>query len=85
MKVDADEIQTKEADDRGRVYFGTDMARKKITFAILEVKDDTMNDNDSDATIECPDCGSNAFGIEDIGAGQNRIYCEECDFTHQVG
>lgn len=40
MKVEADEIHTKQADDRGRVYFGTDMARKKITYAVLEVEEE---------------------------------------------
>lgn len=39
MQVEADELLTKETDDRGRIYLGTEKANKKITVAILEVKD----------------------------------------------
>lgn len=40
MKVEVDEIHTKNADDRGRLYVGTDKANKKVTYAILEVEDE---------------------------------------------
>jgi len=39
MQVEAKELLTKETDDRGRLYLGTEKADKKITVAILEVED----------------------------------------------
>jgi hypothetical protein len=40
MKVDADELQTSETDDRGRVYLGTEYANKRVTVAVVEVNED---------------------------------------------
>lgn len=40
MQVEAKELLTKETDDRGRLYLGTDKADKKITVAILEIEDE---------------------------------------------
>lgn len=39
MQVEAQELLTKETDDRGRVYLGTDKANKKVTLAVLEVEE----------------------------------------------
>ncbi|MDG5776558.1 hypothetical protein VB773_22740 [Haloarculaceae archaeon H-GB2-1] len=38
MKVDADELQTNETDDRGRIYLGTEYANKRVTVAVVEVE-----------------------------------------------
>lgn len=38
MKVEAKELMTKETDDRGRVYLGTDKANRKVTIAVLDVE-----------------------------------------------
>lgn len=40
MRIDADEIQTNETDDRGRIYLGTEYANKRVTVAIVEVESD---------------------------------------------
>ncbi|XGI82727.1 hypothetical protein ACEU6E_05425 [Halorutilales archaeon Cl-col2-1] len=40
MEVDADELQTNETDDRGRLYLGTEYANKRVTVAIVEVESD---------------------------------------------
>lgn len=39
MNIESDDIRTKEADDRGRLYLGTEYANKRITVAVVEVKD----------------------------------------------
>lgn len=40
VNVDADELQTGETDDRGRVYLGTEYANKRVTVAVVEVQED---------------------------------------------
>jgi len=40
MKVDAQDLQTNETDDRGRVYLGTEYANKRVTVAVVEVESD---------------------------------------------
>lgn len=40
MRVDADDLRTKETDDRGRIYLGTEYANKRVTVAIVEVDSD---------------------------------------------
>lgn len=38
MRVDADEFRTKETDDRGRIYLGTEYANKRVTVAVIDVE-----------------------------------------------
>jgi hypothetical protein len=38
VNVDADDLQTNETDDRGRVYLGTEYANKRVTVAVVEVE-----------------------------------------------
>ncbi|WP_436933899.1 hypothetical protein [Halovenus marina] len=38
MKIDADEFQTNETDDRGRIYLGTEYANKRVTVAIVDIE-----------------------------------------------
>ncbi|QSG05121.1 hypothetical protein [Halapricum desulfuricans] len=40
MKIEADELQTNETDDRGRIYLGTEYANKRVTVAVVEVEND---------------------------------------------
>jgi len=46
MKVDTDELQTRETDDRGRVYLGTEYANKRVTVAVVEVKSDLPDEEE---------------------------------------
>lgn len=46
MNVESDDIRTKEADDRGRLYLGTEYANKRITVAIVEIEDDRPTDDE---------------------------------------
>ncbi|WP_330630251.1 hypothetical protein [Halocatena halophila] len=46
MNVEVDDIRTKEADDRGRLYLGTEYANKRITVAIVEVAEDQPNEDE---------------------------------------
>ncbi|AGB16191.1 hypothetical protein Halru_1584 [Halovivax ruber XH-70] len=39
-KVDAQDLQTNETDDRGRIYLGTEYANKRVTVAVVEVEND---------------------------------------------
>jgi len=40
MKIDVDELQTNETDDRGRIYLGTEYANKRVTVAVVDVETD---------------------------------------------
>jgi len=40
MKVDAEDLRTKETDERGRIYLGTEYANKRVTVAVVEVETD---------------------------------------------
>ena len=45
MKIDAEDLQTNETDDRGRIYLGTEYANKRVTVAVVEVE---SNEPDED-------------------------------------
>ncbi|WP_276279892.1 hypothetical protein [Halorussus caseinilyticus] len=45
-KVDADELQTNETDDRGRMYLGTEYANKRVTVAVVEVESDRPDEDE---------------------------------------
>lgn len=40
MDEPAEELQTNETDDRGRIYLGTEYAHKRVTVAIVDVESD---------------------------------------------
>ena len=46
MKVDAQDLQTNETDDRGRVYLGTEYANKRVTVAVVEVESDQPDEDE---------------------------------------
>jgi uncharacterized protein (UPF0276 family) len=46
MKVDTHDIRTKETDDWGRLYLGTEYANKRITVAVVEVEDERPNEDE---------------------------------------
>lgn len=46
MKVDAEELQTNETDDRGRLYLGTEYANKRVTVAVVEVEPDRPDEDE---------------------------------------
>lgn len=70
MKVDADDLATKETDDRGRVYLGTEYANKRVTVAVVEVESDGPDDEElaaayrdaSESAAELTDEWSDASG-----------------------
>jgi len=46
MNVDADDIQTNETDDRGRIYLGTEYANKQVTVAVVDVETDRPDEDE---------------------------------------
>ena len=46
MKVDATDLCTKETDDRGRIYLGTEYANKRVTVAVVEVESDQPSEDE---------------------------------------
>jgi len=46
MRIDADELQTNETDDRGRLYLGTEYANKRVTVAIVDVETDRPEEDE---------------------------------------
>ncbi|WP_336135363.1 hypothetical protein [Natronomonas amylolytica] len=45
-KVEAEDLQTRETDDRGRVYLGTEYANKRVTVAVVEVDSDCPDEDE---------------------------------------
>ncbi|WP_135853429.1 hypothetical protein [Halorussus salinus] len=46
MKVDANDFQTSETDDRGRIYLGTEYANKRVTVAVVEVESNRPDEDE---------------------------------------
>ena len=40
MNIESDDIRTEEADDRGRLYLGTEYANKRVTGAVVAVENE---------------------------------------------
>jgi hypothetical protein len=45
-KVEAEDLRTKETDDRGRIYLGTEYANKRVTVAVVEVASDRPDEDE---------------------------------------
>ena len=45
-KVDAQDLQTGETDDRGRIYLGTEYANRRVTVAVVEVESDRPDEDE---------------------------------------
>ncbi len=45
-KVDAQDLQTNETDDRGRIYLGTEYANKRVTVAVVDVEPDRPDEDE---------------------------------------
>lgn len=45
-KVEANDIRTKEADDWGRLYLGTEYANKRVTVAVVEIETDRPSEDE---------------------------------------
>lgn len=45
-KVDAHDLQTRETDDRGRIYLGTKYANKRVTVAVVEVEANRVDEHE---------------------------------------
>ena len=46
MEIETDDIRTKEADDRGRLYLGTEYANKHVTVAVVDVETDRPDEDE---------------------------------------
>lgn len=46
MEIETDDIRTEEADDRGRLYLGTEYANKRITVAVVDVETDRPDEDE---------------------------------------
>jgi hypothetical protein len=46
MKIESNDIRTKEADDRGRLYLGTEYANKRITVAVVDIEDNHPSEDE---------------------------------------
>jgi hypothetical protein len=44
MNIDAEDFRTKETDDRGRIYLGTDYANRRVTVAVIDAESDPEDD-----------------------------------------
>lgn len=66
MDVEAEDVQTRVTDDRGRVYLGTEYANKRVTVAIVEVEQ------------TLPDEGEFAAAYRDASESAERL-AEEWD------
>jgi hypothetical protein len=67
MKVDAEDLRTKETDDRGRVYLGTEYANKRVTVAVVEVESDRPDEDELAAAYRA--ASDSAAGLADEWSG----------------
>lgn len=44
--VDAEDLRTRETDDRGRIYLGTEYANKRVTVAVVDVESDRPTEDE---------------------------------------
>lgn len=63
MKIDADELQTNETDDRGRIYLGTEYANKRVTVAVVDVESDHPDEEELAAAYR--DASESATALAD--------------------
>jgi hypothetical protein len=52
MKIETEELQTNETDDRGRLYLGTEYANKRVTVAVVDVESDRPDDDELAAAYQ---------------------------------
>lgn len=64
MHVDARDIQTKDSDERGRVYLGTEYAGKRLTVAIVEVEEDRPSDEELADAYKDAAAGAHDMAVE---------------------
>jgi|APHM01.1.fsa_nt_gi hypothetical protein len=60
-------------------------AKELIERALKNERMLTEYADDEDERQTCPTCGGDSLTFEDIGHGQKRFYCTDCDKTLQVG
>lgn len=46
MDVDAHELRAGQTDDRGRIYFETEYANRRVTVAVLNVENDDPDEDE---------------------------------------
>jgi len=77
MEVNTDEIQTRETDDRGRIYLGTEYANKRVTVAVVEVESDHPDEEELAAAYR--DASESADSIFEEWHGASGEAWEELD------
>lgn len=65
--VEARDLQTKESDDRGRIYLGTEYANKRVTVAVVEVESDGPDEDELAAAYR--DAAESATALADEWSG----------------
>lgn len=45
-KVEAEDLRTKDTDDRGRIYLGTEYANKQVTVAVVDVESERPDEDE---------------------------------------
>jgi hypothetical protein len=77
MEIDADTLRTKETDDRGRIYLGTEYANKRVTVAVVEVSEDGPDEETLAAAYQ--DARESAERLAAEGAGASDEAWESLD------
>lgn len=63
MRVDAEDLRTRETDDRGRIYLGTEYANKRVTVAVVDVE--TQHPDEEELAAAYRDASQSAESINE--------------------
>lgn len=76
MKIEAEELQTNETDDRGRVYLGTEYANKRVTVAVVDVE---AGPDERELAAAYRDAQESAASMADDWAASSREAWDDLD------
>lgn len=75
MEVDVEDIRTKQTDDRGRVYLGTEYANKRVTVAVVDI--DTPHPDEDELAAAYRDASESAESISEAwGEASDEAWSE---------
>jgi len=77
MRIDAEELRTKETDDRGRIYLGTEYANKRVTVAVIEV--DSANHDEAELAAAYRDASESATALAEEWEGTSEEAWNDLD------
>jgi len=76
-EVEAKELRTKETDDRGRIYLGTEYVNKRVTVAIVEI--DSIETGEDELAATYRDASGSAPALSEEREGTSEEAWNDLD------